>query len=275
MRSGFSPFSNSFKTYDHVQIGDIDGRRIIRKPISPVETEFFSVANELGITNIMVTPREICSDQAYYEYLDGGDIIGAPIAVWRECARTVAILSSTKPKPPKLIPTATRQQYLDRISTVCHLSAKHGANMNRASLQFMEEHTGSLILDAYCHDDLIALNVLRDGHKTRIIDWEHIRIDFREKDIGRLLGDLYFQNPAPGKYYYPTAWREELIDLYLDETKQDLPDYDTTVARNNVNFAMLWNYLGPIHSVLRSGVNLDSEWLSANITEFNAVKTAL
>ncbi len=275
MRSGFSPFSNSLKTYDHVQIGEIDGHRLIRKPISPVETEFFSAGNELGITSIMVTPRDIRSDQAYYEYLDGGDIIGAPIAVWRECAKTVAILSSTTPTLPTLIPTATRQQYVDRISTVYHLSSKHGASMNRASLQFMKKHTGSLIFDAYCHDDLIALNVLRDGHKTRIIDWEHIRIDFREKDIGRLLGDLYFDTPAPGKYYYPTTWREELIDLYLDETKHNVPDYNTTLARTNLSFAMLWNYLGPIHSVLKSGVNLDSDWFSANIKEFNAVKTAL
>ncbi|MGD8373416.1 MAG: phosphotransferase [Candidatus Woesebacteria bacterium] len=261
--------TNEHKHYPHLTFDTIDGVKVVVKDITPVETEFFSVFPNL---DSVLYPIEIASSKAYYPFCPDGTITGKPKAIWEQAVRNIARLNNVfVPRNLEYIHSLGKQHYTTRFQETLNLAAQHNIKLPETGLDFVQTKISQLnFAECITHDDLIALNILVDNNTVKIIDWEHAKLNFRESDIGRLLGDLYFDAPEQNKHYYPTSWHDDLVIIYLKETKKLNPSYNLRTGAENILFAELWNHLGAIRATLKSG-DIHSEWLRANAESFDGL----
>ena len=63
------------------------------------------------------------------------------------------------------------------------------------------------------HDDLLSMNMLRDGDTVRVIDWGATLIGPYACDLGRWLGDL---RHARDRLWVPHSWIEPILRFYYE-----------------------------------------------------------
>ena len=265
---GHKPLRNSVREYSHVTFTTYQGQTVVVKRISSREREFFSLTGSL---DCVLAPLTVIDDHAYYPFLDQGDLVNGAQSFWVRAVEAAAELT-TIPIPPVLhdIPRTDLDEYTGRIEDVCRTASEAGVELSSDGIDFLFTVSRELdFQDSLIHNDLIALNILIKEDTVAIIDWETVRIDFSEKDVGRLLGDLSGDNPRPAKYYYPHEWHNSLVRHYLCHRERLSNQYDIHRGARNIKFAQLWNYLGPISSMLHKRQDLDSEWFQVNLATFN------
>ncbi len=261
------------KTYNNVYVGNINGQKVIVKNITPAEKEFFAVSTDSVSSKYISTPLKITGSEAQYLFIEGGDIVGKDKNTWLKAVRVIASICTIdlqSKQKHQSIPNDDVQKYLEKINNVELLANQHGGHLNAENFVFMRKILDKLDLsESFSHDDTIALNILSSNNEVKIIDWEHVKISFAENDIGRFLSDLYWENPKSDKYYYPSEWHDDLLGEYLNERLKMNPNLDSKQVLENIKFAKMWNYLGPIFSILSKGDKLESDWFLANIEAFN------
>lgn len=272
-----TPLTNALRTYPEVVRGVLpDGRPFVEKRITPPEKALF--AHVARTTSCILLPFAMEGDKARYPFLPEGDILGRPLPVWERAVGAIASLAAL-PLPRDGIPglrVGKQDGYQDTLTRVIDLARMAGVDLPRKALDFLHTHIPHLPLAQPClvHDDLIAFNVLTDQGRIYLIDWEHARIDFPEKDIGRFLGDLHWQDPAPDHLYYPATWHDGLIQTYLDARTRLDPAYDRELSTRHIRFAEMWNALGPLERMMEDATGLDTPWFKANLQRL-AVLTAI
>ena len=167
-----------------------------------------------------------------------------------------------------------KKKYYEVIEGVEQISKKLKIKIKQKNLNFAKAMVKKINLsESFTHDDMISLNILVDKGKIRIIDWEHVKISFKENDIGRFLGDLDGFKEDSTKRHYPTSWLEDLENAYLDERIKINSNCNTEDILNKVRFSQMWNYLKTIKSILKNNKQevAHDKWLLANVEAFNNI----
>ena len=263
------------KTYDNIYIDDTDGQTTVIKSITPAEKEFFELSTNTALHQHILNPIKIVDKEAYYPFVEGGDITGKPKEIWIKSVQAIASINSVSLPPVcKYIPRDSTKKYLEKIESTELLTEQNGIHINSEGFTFMKKVLANINLtESFTHDDMIALNILTSKDGVKIIDWEHIKISFYENDIGRFLSDLHWENPSSNKFYYPNEWHDDLLKTYLDERLDANPNINTEQILERIKFAKMWNYLGPIYSILKKSDKLKSDWFLANLEAFNLLSS--
>ncbi len=258
----------ALRDYTHVKVELYKGKKVVVKKIGSAEKEFYSLFTNL---DFVLYPIKIEDDKAYYKFLKGENIQNMSKVLWEKAVEDIAILKNYSVPKIKEIPTASREEYIKRLNQVIELSDEKKIKLDKKGIKFMLSELDGLDFKSITHDDLIAPNILVENGKINIIDWEHVRLDFKELDIGRLLGDIYWDKPEVKKTYYPYKWHDDLVETYLNHMKKLNKNYDTKKGASGVKFGELWNYLGPIYKMLKNSDGLNDPWFNANVDGFNNI----
>jgi len=102
-----------------------------------------------------------------------------------------------------LIHTEKKKKYYELISNV---EEKLKNKIKQKNLNFTKDIVKKISLsESFTHGNMVSLNVLSDKKKIKIIDWEYIKVSFKENDIGRFLGDLDGWKEDNTKRHYQTS----------------------------------------------------------------------
>lgn len=250
--------ANKF-SYQKINLIDIDNEKYIKKPIRQIEKQFFQNTKSF---KFILQPTKIEDNFAYYKYLKKGNISNKEKIYFIQALKAIAKIHSI-----------TNIQNFNFLKTDLKNRTKidyKKANIKQKYLEKLSEEIEKINKNnlRICHDDFIALNILiTEEDSIKIIDWEDACLSFPESDVGRLLGDLFYEDINFEHRYYDFSWYEELCEVYLQERKKYEVNYDLKLGKKRIIIGELYNYLGPIKSCLKSSVK--NEWFLANVDAFN------
>lgn len=241
--------------YKNINIIVDNGKKYICKKLTENENRFLS---KIKKEKYLLKPDKIIGDLAYLPFIDGGTIENCDKKYFIKAIEAIAEFHSfVKVKDFEFLPEINYEKELNQLELM-FVDIKLSEIKNQINKLFDKKYV--------CHGDFIALNVLKDGENIKIIDWKNTGIGFAEMDIGRLLGDLHYENPGIDHRYYDFTWHDELIEVYLSKRKRFDDKFDMEKSRKLIILGELWNYLGPIEMGIR-----DSVWFNANLEAFTAL----
>lgn len=259
--------TTNLKTYENVNLVTRDGVKYIKKAISAPEKDFYQIIEDKypQLENIILIPEIVEQQNAYFRFIEEGQVDKHDGKTFRLIMENVALLhSQLAAKDFSFL--NRRPSYVREFTVLMELVKSVNFEEKEEVIQiieFISKSTEIIELNNVIHDDLIPLNILKNTNKIFITDWEYVKIDFAERDIGRLLGDLYFENYSFSNRYYNYAIHDELVDIYLTARKKFDPKYDKELGKFRVYLSELINYLGPIEACIKLG-ELD-RWFFANV----------
>jgi len=92
------------------------------------------------------------------------------------------------------------------------------------------------------HNDMLPINVMKDGDNLKIIDWEHGAIGMYTSDIGRLLGDC---KNDKGEKWVNQQWEGYILKAYYMEISKS-NNFTSTYKEflNDYECSKLINFVG-------------------------------
>jgi thiamine kinase-like enzyme len=244
--------------YEKIKLVEIRGRKFIRKKLAEKEKLFYQTCPE----KLYILKPGYHGQYAYFPYLEEGIIIKARKEDWIKSVEAIADFQETV--------NSSDFDFLPRVNYKAEVKQMAQVGIYEPDLKplwkgLIEEFGNLGNGGEVCHGDLIGLNILKSNGGIKIIDWEDAEIGWGEFDIGRLLGDLYYQNPSYEHRYYNFDWHDELRDKYISKRKEINQNYDEREGKRRIILGEIWNYLGPIEGCLKHGES-DSEWYRTNKT---------
>ena len=244
--------------YKNINIVVDNGKKYICKELTENENRFLS---KIKREEYILKPDKVIGSLAYLPFVEDGVIENGNKKFFIKAIEVIAEFHNfTNVNEYKFLPEINYEKDINELELI-------STDLN---LLEIKNQIKKLFDKKYvCHGDFIALNVLKDGENIKIIDWENACIGFAEMDIGRLLGDLHYDNPSVNHRYYNFDWHDELVENYLEERKRLDGNFDMEKSRKLIILGELWNYLGPIEMGIRNKTQ-DSVWFKANLEVFRA-----
>ncbi|MCM1989113.1 phosphotransferase [Oceanirhabdus seepicola] len=111
-------------------------------------------------------------------------------------------------------------------------------------------------------NDLLPINVMKDGNNIKIIDWEHGTIGIYTSDIGRLLGDCKNDN---GEQRVNKQWESDILNTYYMEISKS-NHFTVTYEEflNDYEYSRLINYVGIVFAFVINGWEV-TDWYRLNL----------
>jgi thiamine kinase-like enzyme len=256
------------RVYPHLQIANTPNGRFVQKKISAKEQKFYSLFPN---ASYILYPNKVKNGIATFPYLAEGNILGKDKIYFQKAISALAQFHFGS-KTVKSDPVFVQENYIETIQNIFESVDTHKAAINLEYLNMLKREISEIPESelCLCHDDLIALNVLKVGVDIKILDWDQVKIGFGESDVGRFLGDLFYEELSFTHRYYDFRWHNELCELYVAKRHDLDGNYDQQQGKKRILLGELWNYLGPISSCTSKN-DYESEWFRANIAAFNNV----
>ncbi len=236
-----------------------------KKQLSHKEITFYQLLQNNPNFTFILFPEKVEEDLGYFRLLSDGNLLHKgkeffllateAVAKFHHFSRTVNF---------DFIPK-NQGYYKESFQNIKNHASQNNISLPEKQIEELIEWLGKINENEYViHDDFLPQNIMVEGNGIKIIDWAYMRYGFPEHDIGRFLGDIEAKNPDWQKKYYPTSWKNELIQRYLDVRKLLDTSYDVQKGKRWIRLGEMWNYLGPIEMCLKEG-DSKSEWFQENI----------
>ncbi|MCK5072394.1 MAG: hypothetical protein KAQ98_03145 [Bacteriovoracaceae bacterium] len=261
------PIKNFIRKYKDVFLVEYKNSKYVVKKISDNERYYLDGFNQCSS---ILYPIQYFENNAVFKYIDGEKSFYNEFNFHESVFKSIAKIHSMKIQRdlPKLF-SWSNQNYLNWFDEI--ISKEKELNIEIPNIKSLKKIFSTIDLPlGITHGDFLPFNILLDKAHIKIYDWEHVSFDFSERDIGRYLSDL---NPfhQTEKRYYPEAFYNDLLNLYLNERKKYDSGYDIESGRYRVKLGEVLDYWGVITACVRN--QKFESWFYDNLQEFKKVSS--